>query len=243
MTFRGFLTGRKLPFAVFAFVLALTFGGIANAQQCDVRFLDAAQATAKAKTALDVGVTEQLIRKPDSVLALTCFDQAARNSAQYGGKVFSGDFWGAGLSVMVGDSMQSILTNFAGSFLQLDPSYAGMFGAVAGLGAGWLIGGGGGFKCNTMKDLWENVQKLSINQLVPQMAMNDLINAANTGVMPAGVTLNSELGLNIQRSFPLFKNVNMTTGALPKAFIPNYSSSTTLGSVLRCSRVSTGACP
>ena len=247
MTFRVVLSGQGRPFSVYVFLMAfalvvLAVGQPALAQQCDTRFMEAAQATAKAKSAIDVGITEQLIRKPDSVLALTCFDQAARTSAQRGGQVFSGDFWGVGLNVMVQDSMTNILTNFGGSILQLDPAYAGLFGAGAGLIFGTL-GGGGAFTCTTMRDLWTNVQQRSISQLVPPMTMQDMINSANTGVMPPGVTINSELGLNIQRSFPLFNNVNIRTGALPRAIIPNYSSSTSLGSVLRCSGVSTGACP
>lgn len=201
---------------------------------------------AKARVAMDVGVTEQMIRKPDSVLALTCFDQAARVSAQKGGKIFSGDFWGAGLGVMVNDSMGNILTNFSGSLLGLDPAYASIFGSVGGVFAGTtgLFGGTPGkLTCNTMGNLWQNVLKLGINQLVPPVTINDMINTANTGVMPPGVTLTSELGLNIQRSVPLFNDVKLRVGSLPRAVIPNYTNSKSLDSVLRCSRVKTGPCP
>lgn len=246
----GLNWGRLPPISVFAFLAVAAVMTLnvstAQAQQCDSRFMGAAQAMAKARVAMDVGITEQMIRKPDSVLALTCFDQAARNSAQRGGQIFSGDFWGAGLGVMVNDSMGNILTNFAGSMLQLDPAYAAIFGAAGGLFAGTLglFGGSPGqFKCNTMGNLWQNVLKLSINQLVPPMTINQMINSATSGVLPPGVTVNSELGLNIQRSFPLFNNVNVQVGSLPRAVIPNYSSSTSLGSVLRCSRVMAGPCP
>ena len=198
------------------------------------------QATAQAKTALDVGITEQLIRKPDSVLAMTCFDQAARVSAQRGGSVFSGDFWGAGLGNMVQDSMSSMLNNFAGSILQLNPSYTSLFsGTWASFGS--LLSGS--FSCNGMRDLWTDVLNQPINTQVPPLLMSNLSTYATTGVLPTGVTATSELGRNLISSLGVFTNMNTRITALPRAIIPNYSGSTNLSSVLRCSGAMTGPCP
>jgi hypothetical protein len=59
---------------------------------CDPQVMDALTAKAEAQVAYDTAVTRELIDKPDSVLTLTCFDQAAGVSAKQGGAIFSGDF-------------------------------------------------------------------------------------------------------------------------------------------------------
>jgi hypothetical protein len=59
---------------------------------CNQQVWKALSAKADAQVAYDVAVTRQLINKPDSVLTLTCFDQAAGVSAKNGGAIFSGDF-------------------------------------------------------------------------------------------------------------------------------------------------------
>jgi len=59
---------------------------------CNANVWKAMTAKADAQVAYDVAVTRQMINKPDSVLTLTCFDQAAGVSATAGGAIFSGDF-------------------------------------------------------------------------------------------------------------------------------------------------------
>ena len=59
---------------------------------CNQNVWDMLKAKADAQVAYDAAVTAELINKPDSVLTLTCFDQAASISATVGGKIFSGDF-------------------------------------------------------------------------------------------------------------------------------------------------------
>lgn len=59
---------------------------------CDPAVWKVMAAKADAQVAYDSAVTRQMINKPDSVLTLTCFSDAAGVSAVKGGAIFSGDF-------------------------------------------------------------------------------------------------------------------------------------------------------
>ena len=59
---------------------------------CNQDVWNALVAKSNAQVAYDAAVTREMINKPDSVLTLTCFDQAAGISAKTGGNIFSGDF-------------------------------------------------------------------------------------------------------------------------------------------------------
>ncbi len=59
---------------------------------CDPAVWQAMTAKAEAQVAYDTAVTDELVNKPDSVLTLTCFSDAAGVSAKNGGAIFSGDF-------------------------------------------------------------------------------------------------------------------------------------------------------
>ncbi|MFH1157967.1 MAG: hypothetical protein V1721_03670 [Pseudomonadota bacterium] len=59
---------------------------------CNPLVMTAMKAKAQAQVAYDVAVISQLISQPDSVLAMSCFNQAANISAKTGGSIFSGDF-------------------------------------------------------------------------------------------------------------------------------------------------------
>lgn len=90
---------RKLFLFAF-YVFGILGCGLAQAQTppsqvapgCNPAVWTALQAKAQAQVAYDSAVTRELINKPDSVLTLTCFDQAAAISAANGGAVFAGDF-------------------------------------------------------------------------------------------------------------------------------------------------------
>lgn len=81
-------------FLLVALISCITFSS-AQAQLvegCNPLVMDAMKAKAQAQVAYDVAVISQLISQPDSVLAMTCFNQAASISAVDGGAIFSGDF-------------------------------------------------------------------------------------------------------------------------------------------------------
>ena len=74
-------------------VSCITFSSAqAQVEGCNPLVMDAMIAKAQAQVAYDVAVISQLISQPDSVLAMSCFNQAANISAKQGGSIFSGDF-------------------------------------------------------------------------------------------------------------------------------------------------------
>jgi len=94
----GSSTGRFFV-VILPVLAAVCFSGAAFAQNgpnvtagCSQAVWTALNAKAQAQVAYDVAVTRQMINKPDSVLSLTCFSQAAGVSAANGGVIYSGNF-------------------------------------------------------------------------------------------------------------------------------------------------------
>lgn len=82
-----------LPSLVALFLSAPAFAAPAVAPAgCNQLVWNALAAKAEAQVAYDAAVTREMIDKPDSVLTLTCFSDAAGVSAAKGGAIFSGDF-------------------------------------------------------------------------------------------------------------------------------------------------------
>jgi len=81
------------------------------AEGCNPKVMDALKAKADAKVAYDVAVTEELVDKPDSVLAMTCFEKSAEVGAETVGGVFSGGF-SADLSAGVNAGLEAHYDNF-----------------------------------------------------------------------------------------------------------------------------------
>ena len=80
-------------FLLVALISCVTFSSArAQVEGCNPLVMDAMIAKSQAQVAYDVAVISQLISQPDSVLAMTCFNQAASISAVDGGSIFSGDF-------------------------------------------------------------------------------------------------------------------------------------------------------
>ncbi|MCK5659116.1 MAG: hypothetical protein KAH96_04495, partial [Alphaproteobacteria bacterium] len=80
---------------LFLLAISASFITFSNAQAqlvegCNPLVMDAMKAKAQAQVAYDVAVISQLISQPDSVLAMSCFNQAANISAKEGGAIFSG---------------------------------------------------------------------------------------------------------------------------------------------------------
>lgn len=100
---------RSISVRLFSSFLSVTclalFSGAAGAQVvgCNPAVMNAMNARAQAQMAYDIAVTNEMIDKPDSVLDLTCFSNAAGVSAAVGGSIFSGDFT-AGLNPVVATS-------------------------------------------------------------------------------------------------------------------------------------------
>ena len=83
-------------FLSFVFAMVFMIAGAtpshALVEGCDPDVWEATKATAEGRVAYDVAVSEEVSNQPDSVLALSCADQAFRVGASEGGSIFSGDF-------------------------------------------------------------------------------------------------------------------------------------------------------
>jgi len=88
-SFKGLLFGLAM-LGVACFNISSAFAAVVTG--CDTDVWAALQAKAEAQIAYDSAVTRELINKPDSVLELTCFSDAAGVSAKKGGSIYSGDF-------------------------------------------------------------------------------------------------------------------------------------------------------
>lgn len=88
-------SGRFFAAAVAAcglMAVSASAGAAPLAAGCSPDVWSALTAKAEAQVAYDSAVTRAIVDKPDSVLALSCFDKAAGTSAKQGGAIFAGDF-------------------------------------------------------------------------------------------------------------------------------------------------------
>ncbi|HYD18710.1 MAG TPA: hypothetical protein VEF76_09545 [Patescibacteria group bacterium] len=107
-----------LPAAVVAMLaLGVTAAQAANAPEppgCNPQVTDAMATKAQALVGYDNSVVAQTMDKPDSVLAMTCFEKAAGLDGAQAGKIFSEDFMDA-LRPMVEPFLASFYTAFDGA--------------------------------------------------------------------------------------------------------------------------------
>lgn len=111
------------PALLMGFVLAAPFTALAQSaptEGCAPEVWDAMKAKAEAKVAYDVAVTEQIIKKPDSVLAMTCFNKTAGASAHRTGKIFSdknssNSRLGDAIGLVIPDALGAFYDDFKGS--------------------------------------------------------------------------------------------------------------------------------
>lgn len=158
-------------------------GGIAP-QTCDTQVWQTMEMRARMETEREIMQNQNLIFKPDSVLAYTCFDHFAEHAAQYGGVLFTHTTywdgqeiipWGSpngmdhAIKTVVLDSMRNYMNGNFGATSTSGPagetSSAGFsmlgdrgndLGASAGLGAYQTsMTGKGTYNCNVMSAVWK----------------------------------------------------------------------------------------
>lgn len=202
---------------------------------CDPQVWQAMKDKAQSRVAYDVAVTEEIIKKPDSTLALTCFDQAANQSAVDGGGIFSGDF-SAEMGTVVNDALNDLLSNnFLGSLLD-DFGFLG--GILAGL-LGSLFGGGGWSGCSNMQDLWEEIVTMTgIETNVPLLSFQDLL-AGNVPGAAAGDPVFDNIA--VEAGGGVIAALNASMAALPVPNVPSFAADVTLCDVLNTAGL--GPCP
>jgi hypothetical protein len=180
---------RILVLPVFAATLALaaqvaladpigTGATNATVPGCDSKVLQAMGDKANARVAYDVASTEQVVNKPDSILALTCFNNQAGEASSQLGQMFSGDYT-TPLSKIIPDS----LTAFYDDFQDAPGKDTGTIDYSS---AATTLGASGDIKtCNGLQDLWTKVDSEGIENDVPYYRYSDLVNAGST---PSGLT-------------------------------------------------------
>lgn len=108
------------PILLTGFILAMPIAAKAQSAGCSPEVWDAMKAKSEAKVAYDVAVTEQIIKKPDSVLAMTCFNKTAGASANRTGKIFSDknstdSRLGDAIGLVVPDALKAFYDDFKGT--------------------------------------------------------------------------------------------------------------------------------
>lgn len=177
---------------------------------CDRKILNAMSAKANARVAYDVATTEQVVDKPDSILALTCFNNAAGNAALQIGQMFGGDFT-TPLSKIVPDS----LTAFYDDYKQADGYDTGIVDYTqTALGTGITT-------CDFIQKEWDQIKQEGIQTNIPYPKLSDYI----TGTQPNGVTTvlggsNFDKDWNQSVADADFSNVSTAITALPVANTP-----------------------
>lgn len=184
---------------------------------CNPQVLDAMQKKAQAKVATDVAMTESITDKPDSVLAMTCFNNAAGTSANHGGSIFSGDFT-TSLQPIIEDALTAFYDDF-----QDGEGYEAML-----LGLGTAIDYTQTVLANTQdctetKDLWSTIKDKGIQAGIPFASLANLISGAPPGGLIPGDEYNDNWATNVTDS--IFADLAAAINALPipqtTVFTPN----------------------
>ncbi len=175
---------------------------------CDKKVMDVLKARANAKVVVDEATTEEVMTKPDSVLAMTCFGKAAKASSKGAGKIFSGNFFNQMKGVLKsglkahyknfsveqgGDSSGDDGSFYDIAFLDMGDGLSVGGGVSAGVGVDISLGMGGmggtapgpvvkDFKCDNMNKVWKKASERSTIGKTPYMSEKNL----EEGTVPEG---------------------------------------------------------
>jgi hypothetical protein len=213
---------------------------------CSPTVMNAMKAKAEAKVAYDVAVTEQVVDKPDSVLATTCFNKAASNSAQKGGAIFSDEgaaAWSGplatGLKNVVEPSLDVMYENFEGSAgIVLNPVTALPAVEYDGDPARAIGAAAGGTDCEGVKNLWEQIQSRGVAGGIPFVTQENLMNTGFGG----GAGFGDDFESNWLASSSIFTNLDTSVGALGPTAVPAFSGNSSSCQVLQQAGV-VSTCP
>lgn len=217
---------KKYVLSCLSVLCVLFFSATAQAQieGCDPAILQAQQAKGQAKVAYDIAATEQILVKPDSVLALTCFNRSAGVSAQRGGDLFSGSFIGnASFISLIGDMLQAFFAQFIDAEAFENPGTAVLYAA----GATALENNE---ECTGIEDMWTRIKEKGVSGGVPIATFQDLID----GIIPSGAGTRFIENFNTASADNIFSNLQtaMTNVDALKPTIPSFAGANRLCDVL-----------
>lgn len=205
----------KCALSVLSVLCVLFFSSAAQAQieGCDQKVLDAQTAKAQAKVAYDVAATEQILVKPDSVLALTCFNRSAGVSAERGGDLFSGSFIGNSSFVsLIGDMLQSFFAQFIDAEAFENPATAVLYNSSA-------TSLEDNAECTGVEDMWTRIKEKGVSGGVPIATFQDLID----GIIPSGAGTRFIENFNTANADGIFSALNEAMSLLPAPKIPSFA--------------------
>jgi hypothetical protein len=223
---------KKLFLSCLSMACALFISAGAHAQAvegCNPAVLDAMQKKAQARVAYDVAVTEQVVVKPDSVLAMTCFGKAAGVSSERGGNLFSGSFIGN--------------INFASVITDALAAFFGQFADAEGFDNPGVVDYAAtnledDADCPGIENLWERIKEKGVADGVPYLTMADLIAGTAPGTPGDRFTANWDTA----NADGIFNQLADAIAALPVAAIPNFGTANTMCDVLAAAGVAV-TCP
>ena len=148
---------------------------------CDPDVLRAMETTAQARVAYSNSVDDEIFEQDDSVLAMTCFNQAAAISSDAGG-TFSGPFTSE-LAPVVEDALAAMYDDYANSMGNQRGAHTDSGGATTMYSPATtqLTTPAGGFDCAAINNMWEAMEEEGINTNVPYVTFSDLVNGAGAG--------------------------------------------------------------
>lgn len=142
-------------------------GGIAP-QTCDTEVWKTMEMRARMETEREIMQNQNLIFKPDSILAYTCFDKFAEHAAEYGGVIFTHTtYWDGKLIIPWGPpdgmdhAMKQVVLQSMDKYIQSNFPYAMLGGRGDDIGGTGMnayttsMTGKGTYACDRMNNVWK----------------------------------------------------------------------------------------
>ncbi|MDD9901840.1 MAG: hypothetical protein OXT65_12765 [Alphaproteobacteria bacterium] len=181
---------------------------------CNPAVFAAMQSTGNAHVAASVSADDVVFEQDDSVLALTCFNQAAAISAYHGAQIWSGDFMPT-LRSVIEDALVSHYDDF--------PYSTGtVLGNRVNYGATTLPAGSAAFACDEILNLWQAAEVRGNDMGVPHPSFSELVagGAPGAGNVPTvgGAAADPDYAANWNAAADqgVFSSLQTSYSALPQ---------------------------
>ena len=224
-------SGLFLCFLSAAFVLFASGSALAQvAAGCKQEVKDAMDAKAEARVGVGIASNEEIVDKPDSVLAVSCFNQLAGNAASAGGSIFSGDYT-TKLAPVVDNALSTMYGQFTGS------ANENLMGGNLYQAASQVIGPWA--NCAGVGGIWSAIEGKGVTSGAPFLTFDDIMTAGTPGAAGVSFGENWQSG-NMQTAIT---NLVNAVNNLPGANIPSFSTDTSSCDVLMTAGIIPGPCP
>lgn len=137
-------------------------------QTCDTEVWKTMEMRAKMETEREIMQNQNLIFKPDSILAYTCFDKFAEHAAKYGGVIFTHTTYWDGKEIIpwgppdgMDHSMKQVVLKSMDTYMQKNFPYSMLGGRGDDIGGTGMnayttsLKGKGDYSCDRMNNVWK----------------------------------------------------------------------------------------